>query len=200
MKKQLALLAALAIACGAPAGMTSLPSTGFTAEAQASKVSGVIRDAQGEPLIGATVKVKGTNRGTATDVDGKYSINANRGDVLVVSYVGSKPMEVTVGSGGVMDIDMTANDQVLDEVVVTALGIRKDKKSLGYAVDDLKAEELMRNKSANAINSLSGKCWCKHHPVVWCCRFWCPDYPAWWYVWSREPRQSAAVCCGWCYL
>jgi len=156
MKKQLALLAALAIACGAPAGMTSLPSTGFTAEAQANKVSGVIRDAQGEPLIGATVKVKGTNRGTATDVDGKYSINANRGDVLVVSYVGSKPMEVTVGSG-IMDIDMQANDQVLDEVVVTALGIRKDKKSLGYAVDDLKAEELMRNKSANAINSLSGK-------------------------------------------
>ena len=156
MKKQLALLAALAIACGAPAGMTSFPSTGFTAEAQANKVSGVIRDAQGEPLIGATVKVKGTNRGTATDVDGKYSINANRGDVLVVSYIGSKPMEVTVGSGD-MDISMQANDQVLDEVVVTALGIRKDKKSLGYAVDDLKADELMRNKSANAINSLSGK-------------------------------------------
>ena len=156
MKKQLALLAALAIACGAPAGMTSLPSTGFTAEAQANKVTGVIRDAQGEPLIGATIKVKGTNRGTATDVDGKYSIAANRGDVLVISYVGSKPMEVTVGSSD-MDIDMQANDQVLDEVVVTALGIRKDKKSLGYAVDDLKAEELMRNKSANAINSLSGK-------------------------------------------
>ena len=156
MKKQLALLAALAIACGAPAGMTCLPSTGFTAQAQANKVTGVIRDAQGEPLIGATVKVKGTNRGTATDVDGKYSINANRGDVLVISYVGSKPMEVTVRSGA-MDIDMAANDQVLDEVVVTALGIRKDKKSLGYAVDDLKAEELMRNKSANAINSLSGK-------------------------------------------
>ena len=156
MKKQLALLAALAIACGAPVGMTSLPSTGFTASAQANKVSGVIRDAQGEPLIGATVKVKGTNRGTSTDVDGKYSINANRGDVLVVSYIGSKPMEITVGSGN-MDIEMQANDQVLDEVVVTALGIRKDKKSLGYAVDDLKAEELMRNKSANAINSLSGK-------------------------------------------
>ena len=156
MKKQLALLAALAIACGAPAGISSIPSTGFTAEAQANRVTGVIRDAQGEPLIGATVKVKGTNRGTATDVDGKYSINANRGDVLVISYVGSKPMEVTVRNGG-MDIDMAANDQVLDEVVVTALGIRKDKKSLGYAVDDLKAEELMRNKSANAINSLAGK-------------------------------------------
>ena len=169
MKKQLALLAALAIACGAPAGMTSLPSTGFTAEAQANKVSGVIRDAQGEPLIGATVKVKGTNRGTATDVDGKYSINANRGDVLIISYVGSKPMEVTVGSSA-MDIDMAANDQVLDEVVVTALGIRKDKKSLGYAVDDLKAEELMRNKNTNApsrlvpqVRVLRSSCVVVHH-------------------------------------
>ena len=124
MKKQLALLAALAIASGVPVGMTSSHSTvGFTAAAQSNKVTGVIRDAQGEPLIGATVKVKGTNRGTATDVDGKYSINANRGDVLVVSYIGSKPKEVTVGSG-VMDIDMQAGDQVLVEVVVTALGIR----------------------------------------------------------------------------
>ena len=157
MKKQLALLAALAIAGGVPVGMTSSQTaTGFTAVAQTNKVTGVIRDAQGEPLIGATIKVKGTNRGTATDVDGKYSIVANRGDVLVVSYIGSKPMEVTV-AGNALDIDMQANDQVLDEVVVTALGIRKDKKSLGYAVDDLKAEELMRNKSANAINSLSGK-------------------------------------------
>ena len=157
MKKQLALLAALAIACGAPVGMTSSQSlTGFTASAQSNKVTGVIRDAQGEPLIGATVKVKGTNRGTATDVDGKYSINANRGDVLVVSYIGSKPMEIAV-SGGTMDLTMQDNEQVLDEVVVTALGIKKDKKSLGYAVDELKAEELMRNKTANAINSLSGK-------------------------------------------
>ena len=156
MKKQLALLAALAIACGAPAGMTSLPSTGFTAVAQANKVTGVIRDAQGEPLIGATVKVKGTNRGTATDVDGRYSINANRGDVLVISYVGSKPMEVTVGSG-TMDINYEAGNQLLDEVVVTALGIKKERKALGYNVTDLKSEELMRNKNTNVINSLAGK-------------------------------------------
>ncbi len=157
MKKQLALLAALAIACGAPAGMTSfMPSTGFTAAAQSNKVTGVIRDANGEPLIGATVKVKGTNRGTATDVDGRYSINANRGDVLVISYIGSKPMEVTVGNGP-SDLVFETGNQLLDEVVVTALGIKKDKKSLGYAVDDLKADELMRNKNTNAINSLAGK-------------------------------------------
>ena len=114
MKKQLALLAALAIACGAPAGISSIP------------------------------------------VDGKYSIVANRGDVLIVSYIGSKPFEVTVGSGN-MDIDMESADQLLDEVVVTALGIKKERKALGYNVTDLKAEELMRNKNTNVINSLAGK-------------------------------------------
>ncbi|MBR1803522.1 MAG: SusC/RagA family TonB-linked outer membrane protein [Muribaculaceae bacterium] len=157
MKKQCVLLAALAIACGAPAGMTSSQSTtGFTAVAQNNKVTGVVRDANGEPLIGATVMVKGTNRGTATDTDGRYSIAAAPGSTLVISYIGSKPMEVKV-SGSSMDVTMTEAGNTLDEVVVTALGIKKDRKSLGYAVDDLKAEELMRNKNTNAINSLAGK-------------------------------------------
>ena len=157
MKKQCVLLAALAIACGAPVGMTSSQSSvGFTAVAQNNKVTGVVRDANGEPLIGATVMVKGTNRGTATDIDGKYSIAAAPGSTLVITYIGAKPMEVRV-SGTTQDVTLSDDSNVLSDVVVTALGIKKDKKSLGYAVDDLKAEELMRNKSANAINSLSGK-------------------------------------------
>ncbi|WP_407404373.1 SusC/RagA family TonB-linked outer membrane protein [Sodaliphilus sp.] len=157
MKKQCVLLAALAIACGAPAGLVSSQSNvGFTAVAQNNKVSGVVKDANGEPLIGATVMVKGTSRGTATDVDGRYSINAPAGSTLVISYIGSKPMEVKV-TGATMDVTLSDGSNVLDDVVVTALGIKKDRKSLGYAVDDLKAEELMKNKTANAINSLSGK-------------------------------------------
>jgi len=157
MKKQCVLLAALAIACGAPATLTTSQSNvGFTAVAQNNKVSGVVKDANGEPLIGATVMVKGTNRGTATDVDGKYSINAPAGSTLVISYIGSKPMEVKV-TGSSLDVTLADGSNALDEVVVTALGIKKDRKSLGYAVDDLKAEELMKNKTANAINSLSGK-------------------------------------------
>ncbi len=157
MKRQLVLLTALALACGVPAGLTNgQPAVGFTASAQSNKVTGVIRDAKGEPMIGATVKVKGTNRATATDVDGKYSIVAAPGDVLEVSYIGSKPRQINV-TGGNMDISMEDSDQVLDEVVVTALGIKRDRKALGYAVDDLKAEDLMRNKNTNAINSLSGK-------------------------------------------
>ncbi len=157
MKKQCVLLAALALACGAPAGLVSSQSNvGFTAVAQNNKVTGVVKDASGEPLIGATVMVKGTNRGTATDIDGRYSINAPQGSTLVISYIGSKPMEVKV-TGASLDVTMTDGSNALEEVVVTALGIKKDRKSLGYSVDDLKAEELMRNKSANAINSLSGK-------------------------------------------
>ena len=157
MKKQCVLLAALAIAFGAPVGMTSVDSQlGFEAVAQSNKVTGVVRDANGDPLIGATVMVKGTNRGTATDIDGRYSIAAAPGSTLVISYIGAKPMEMKV-TGGNMDITMSEDSNVLSDVVVTALGIKKDKKSLGYAVDDLKADELMRNKSANAINSLAGK-------------------------------------------
>ena len=156
MKKQCVLLAALAIACGAPVGLTSVDNMGFTAVAQTNKVTGVVRDASGEPLIGATVKVKGTNRGTATDIDGKYSIAAAPGSTLVISYIGAASQEVTV-TGSSMDITMKDSNTNLDEVVVTALGIKKDRKSLGYAVDDLKAEELMRNKNTNAINSLAGK-------------------------------------------
>ena len=157
MKKQCVLLVALALACGVPAGLTSVDwNMGFSAMAQTNKVTGVVRDANGDPLIGATVKVKGTTRGTATDIDGKYSIVAAPGNTLVISYVGSQPMEVTV-TGSTMDVAMQDNNTNLSEVVVTALGIKKERKSLGYAVDDLKADELMRNKSANPINSLSGK-------------------------------------------
>ena len=157
MKKQLVLLAAMAIACGVPAGMTPSHSAwGFTAMAQTSKVTGIVKDANGEPLIGATVKVKGTNRGTATDTDGRYSIAANPGSTLVISYIGTDPMEVQV-TGANQDITLQQANALLDEVVVTALGIKKERKALGYNVTDLKSEELMKNKNTNVINSLAGK-------------------------------------------
>ncbi|MCI6893251.1 MAG: SusC/RagA family TonB-linked outer membrane protein [Bacteroidales bacterium] len=157
MKKAITMLAVACMAMGAPYTIDSSLGIGFAAHAQSSAVTGVVTDANGEPLIGASVQVKGTKRGTSTDVDGKYSINAAAGSTLVISYVGHKAKEVKVGSDGVVNITLDASDTSLDEVVVTALGIKKDKKSLGYAVDDLNADELMRNKTANAINSLSGK-------------------------------------------
>lgn len=92
MKKQFVLLASLMIACGAPMALTSNQNlSGFTAIAQSnSKVTGTVTDLNGEPLIGATVMVKGTKMGTATDVEGKFSIKAAQGSTLVVTYIGSK--------------------------------------------------------------------------------------------------------------
>ena len=155
MKKKCALLTALFLACGTPS-FSSFTAEAQTQQATAGKVTGTVTDSKGEPLIGATVQVKNSKVGTATDIDGRFSLNAKPGDVLVVSYVGQQPKTVKV-TAGVMNITLDANATVLDDVVVTALGIKKDKKSLGYAIDEIDSEELMRNKSTNAINSLSGK-------------------------------------------
>ncbi len=156
MKKQIALLAALILACGAPIGTASWQGMGFTASAQNNKVTGVVRDGNGEPLIGATVQVKGTNRVTATDIDGKYSIQAAPGSTLEIKYVGAPTKEVKV-TGATVDVNMDDANALLDEVVVTALGIKKERKALGYNVTDLKSEEILKNKNTNVINSLAGK-------------------------------------------
>lgn len=156
MKKQCALFAALFLACGSPLlggadGFTA------TAQSQSGEVSGIIYGSNGEPLPGAVVSVKGTSRGVAADADGKFRISAAPGSVLQISFVGEKTQEIRVGSQKNYTIRMVSNVTDLEEVVVTALGLKKDKKSLGYSVDDIDADELMKNKSNNAINSLSGK-------------------------------------------
>ena len=124
---------------------------------QAKKVTGKVMTATGEPVIGAAVLVKGTTNGTVTDLDGNFQINAEVGNILEVSYIGYETFLIKVGAGNNYNVTLQEDAETLDEVVVTALGIKKDRKSLGYAVDDMKAEELMKNKSANAINSLAGK-------------------------------------------
>ena len=158
MKKQCVLLAALAIACGAPAGLVSSQSgVGFTAVAQSNKVTGVVKDANGEPLIGATVMVKGTNRGTATDVDGKYSINAPKGSTLVISYIGSKPVEQKV-TGSVVDVTMADGTNALEEVVVTAeFGMKRVARSIGSSVQNVKATDIAESGRTDFITALQGR-------------------------------------------
>jgi len=120
-------------------------------------VSGVVSDDSG-PLPGVSVIIKGTTTGTETDFDGKYSIQANEGDVLQFSYVGMQTNFKTVGSGSVYNAVMTADaSNILDEVVVTAMGISKKKKALGYATEQVSGDEISKAKDANFINSLSGK-------------------------------------------
>ena len=118
-------------------------------------VSGTITDADGLPLPGATVVVEGTSTATTADFDGNYSIAAANGDVLVVSYVGYDAVEMTV-NGTSMNVSLTSST-ALDEVVVTALGVTRDKKSLGYAVQTVSGESVGDVKSVNAIEALQGE-------------------------------------------
>ena len=120
-----------------------------------TRVTGNVSDESGEPVIGASVQIKGTGQGTVTDIDGNFTLSAPSNGTLVISYVGMRTQEVTVSS--TVRVVLQTDTELLDEVVVTAMGIRKEKKALGYAVSDLDSKELMKNKNTNIINSLNGK-------------------------------------------
>jgi len=117
-------------------------------------ISGTVEDAEG-PMVGATVKVVGTSRGTITDIDGRFSVECKPGDLLEISYIGYVAKQVKAQQG--MKIVMSEDKELLDEVVVTALGIKRDRKALGYALEEVKGEELTKAKETNVINSLAGK-------------------------------------------
>lgn len=120
-------------------------------------ISGVVADEKGEPLIGVSIQVEGTTVGTATDFDGKFSLTVpNNNSVLVFSYMGYTPVKKTVGASKVVDVVMKEDSKVLGEVVVTALGMKREQKSLGYAVTELKGDDLNKN-AVNPISSLQGK-------------------------------------------
>lgn len=126
-----------------------------TALAQ-SAISGTVISAQdGEPVIGAAVKVKGETQGVVTNIDGKFTINVEAGKTLVFSYVGMQPKEATAKNG--MKVVLDADDKLLDEVVVTAMGITRSKKSLGYASQDLKDGELSTSGTSSLANAIQGK-------------------------------------------
>ncbi len=118
-------------------------------------VSGVVEDESG-PMIGASVLVKGTTRGTITDLDGQYSVEANQGDILEFSYVGYVTQTIQVTSNNINVKLVEATDQ-LDEVVVTALGIKRDRKALGYGVEEIKGDQFTKTKEVNVTNSLAGR-------------------------------------------
>jgi ferric enterobactin receptor len=148
MRKLLQLLTLLLLL------IVMLPSLGM---AQQRNISGTIRGENQSPLGGATITVKNTNRSTQTDVNGRFSIQAATGDILVTTYVGYEPQEFKVNNSSVVTVTMKASSGNLSEVVVTALGIKKERKALGYAVTELNAQELMKNKNTNIVNSLAGK-------------------------------------------
>ena len=120
-------------------------------------VTGNVSAAQDGPLPGASIIVKGSdNTGAITDFDGNFSVSASIGDVLIVSFVGFASQQVSVANDSTLSIVLEA-DQQLDEVVVTALGISREKKSLGYAVTQVSGENLNTVKDNNLASSLTGK-------------------------------------------
>lgn len=122
------------------------------------KRTGKVVDAQtGEALIGVTVVIQGTQQGTLTDVDGNFSINAYNDQVLELSYIDYKTSVVPVGTQTNMQIGMQVTAKGLNEIVITALGIKKEKQALGYSVQDLDGQKLEKVKQSNAITSLTGK-------------------------------------------
>ena len=112
--------------------------------AQNKTVTGVVTSAEdGEPVIGASIVVVGTQIGTTTDVDGKFSLSVPQNAKTVrVSYVGMESKDVAISNK--MSIVLGADNEVLDEVVVTAMGVKRDRKALGYAVQDVKGEALVQ--------------------------------------------------------
>ncbi|MBC7946822.1 MAG: SusC/RagA family TonB-linked outer membrane protein [Chitinophagaceae bacterium] len=121
------------------------------------EISGRITGDNGAPLVGVSINVKGTNKGTTTNSRGEFTIDANRGDVLVISYVGYNAREVTVGNDRSLSISLSLGGQDMTEVVVTALGIRKEAKRLGYSVTKVDGEGLTKAREINVANGLVGK-------------------------------------------
>ena len=124
---------------------------------EATSVSGEVLDQQGEPLIGVTVGIEGKGSVAATDIDGRFTVKARPGDVLTFSFIGYAPAKVKVTGAGPITVTMTEDTKTLDEVVVTALGIKREQKSLSYNVQSIKGDALTTNKDANFVNSLAGK-------------------------------------------
>ena len=125
--------------------------------AQEKTVTGTVTDQNGLPLPGVNIVVSGTNTGTQTDFDGNYAINASQGQTLLFTYLGQQDVRMAVGARNVINVQMQEDAQALEEVVVTALGIQREKKSLGYATQEVQGDEVSTVKAANFVNSLSGK-------------------------------------------
>jgi TonB-linked SusC/RagA family outer membrane protein len=125
--------------------------------AQQKTISGTVTAEDGVPLPGANIMIKGTAEGTQTDFDGKYTISALPESVLQFSYVGFLTAEEIVGNRTTIDVVLREDYMLLEEVVVTALGISREKKSLGYATQEVQGDAVSKVKTQNFLNSLSGR-------------------------------------------
>ncbi len=144
----------LAILAGMPISAAAVNAPASTPQ-QDTQVTGTVTDALGG-VIGASVMIKGTTTGVVTDIDGNFSIDAKAGDILVISFIGYATQEVEV-TGTHINVTMSDDTNFLEEVVVTAMGVKRDRKALGYGLEEVKGEELTKAKETNVMNSLQGK-------------------------------------------
>ena len=136
---------------------SDVPVTGQGIMGVNALVSGRITNTEGVPIIGVSITVKGTRRGTSTNTNGEFSIEANKGEVLVLSSIGYATQEIAVGDDTKLNITLVLSDKQMSEIVVTALGIRKESKRLGYAVTKVDGEGLTKARELNFANSLEGR-------------------------------------------
>ena len=125
--------------------------------AQDKTITGTVTDSDGLPLPGVNIVVEGTTNGTQTDFDGNYSISASQGQTLQFTYIGQRATSRTVGAGSVINVQMEEDTQALEEVVVTALGIKREKQALGYAVAEVSSEQLEEKAEGDLGRVLMGK-------------------------------------------
>lgn len=128
-----------------------------TIQQSIKNISGTITDSKGEPIIGANVIEKGSTNGTITDIDGKFSLSVPNKAILVISYIGYVTKDIQVGSNSVFNIQLEEDSQNLQEIVVTALGIKREEKALGYAVQKVSGESLNTVKSVDVGTALTGR-------------------------------------------
>lgn len=128
---------------------------GFAVEQQSNKVTGTVKDAFG-PVIGASIVEKGTGNGVVTDLDGRFSLSVKPGATLIISFVGYRQQEVKADKAS-LNIVLEEDNKMLGEVVVTALGIKRERKALGYGIAEVQGEALTKAKETNVINSMAGR-------------------------------------------
>lgn len=150
----------LAGALGFTGNAVANPNTGNPAidiSQQDTKITGTVEDEFG-PVAGASVVIKGTTNGTMTDMDGHFTLEGvKKGDIIQISFIGFATQDIPYTGQTALNVKLEEDAQKLDEVVVTALGMKRDKKALGYAMQELKGDELLSSREPNLANSLSGK-------------------------------------------
>lgn len=154
------VLASIAFGCSTSAYAAPLSTDSHTTIVQQDtrKVTGAVKDEHGEPITGATIEIKGTNAKAITDIDGRFTISVpQHATTMAVSYLGYTTKEISITGKASVSVTLDPSSSDLNEVVVTALGIKREKKALGYAMQEVKTDGLTENKSVSVANMLQGK-------------------------------------------